>query len=87
MEQNFSQVFAQNYAKTKIATCEMEHSMEPYGENLTEAFETTTTELTVNYWGSEKNICDHRSNKCVEEQCGKFSFRIWNTKILFDFFY
>ncbi|XP_038888848.1 basic form of pathogenesis-related protein 1-like [Benincasa hispida] len=69
--------YAQKYAETRIATCEMEHSMGPYGENLAEAFETTTAELTVNYWASEKKFYNHQANKCVEEECGHFLQVVW----------
>ncbi|XP_022952845.1 basic form of pathogenesis-related protein 1-like [Cucurbita moschata] len=64
--------YALDYAKTRIATCEMEHSDGPYAENLAEAYEKTTAELTVKFWASEKEFYDPKTKKCVKEECGHF---------------
>ncbi|XP_022148837.1 basic form of pathogenesis-related protein 1-like [Momordica charantia] len=64
--------YAENFAKTRVDTCEMEHSMGPYAENLAEAFESTTAEATVKFWATEKEFYDPKANKCVNDECGHF---------------
>ncbi|XP_022148830.1 basic form of pathogenesis-related protein 1-like [Momordica charantia] len=69
--------YAQNYANSKYATCEMKHSGGPYGENLLEAYETTSAELTVKFWASESKFYDYNANKCVGGECGHFRAVVW----------
>ncbi|XP_023511684.1 basic form of pathogenesis-related protein 1-like [Cucurbita pepo subsp. pepo] len=64
--------FALDYAKTRIATCELEHSSGPYAENIAEAYEKSTAELIVKLWASEKEFYDPITKKCVKEECGHF---------------
>ncbi|KAG6588723.1 hypothetical protein SDJN03_17288, partial [Cucurbita argyrosperma subsp. sororia] len=75
--------YAQNYAETKIASCEMVHSGGPYGENLAEGYEEMTAENAVKLWVDEKKHYDYDSNTCVNDSshCLHYTQLVWkNTK-------
>ncbi|KGN43826.1 pathogenesis-related protein 1A [Cucumis sativus] len=75
--------YAQNYANTKIATCQMEHSGGPYGENLAEGNEVMTAETAVSLWADEKKHYDYNSNTCSNDpsNCLHYTQLVWsNTK-------
>lgn len=75
--------YAQNYANTKIATCQMEHSGGPYGENLAEGYEIMTAETAVSLWADERKHYDYNSNTCVNDSshCLHYTQLVWrNTK-------
>ncbi|KAL2343903.1 hypothetical protein Fmac_005188 [Flemingia macrophylla] len=71
--------YAQNYANSKIKTCEMEHSFGPYGENLAEGYNEMLGTDAVKFWLTEKQFYDHKSNECVKDECGHYTQVVWGT--------
>ncbi|XP_022158625.1 basic form of pathogenesis-related protein 1-like [Momordica charantia] len=69
--------YAQTYANKKIGTCELQHSYGPYGENLSEGYGEMTAVEAVNFWVSEKKYYDHRSNRCVGDECRHYTQVVW----------
>lgn len=70
-------VYAQNYAYSKIETCEMEHSNGPYGENLAEGYGEMTAVEAVKFWATEKKFYNHHLNQCVGDECGHYTQIVW----------
>ncbi|KAK7831765.1 basic form of pathogenesis-related protein 1-like [Quercus suber] len=73
--------YAQNYANTKIKTCELEHSEGPYGENIAEGYDTFSGVEAVKLWIDEKPNYDHKSNKCVGGECLHYTQVVWRDSV------
>ncbi|KAG6588724.1 basic form of pathogenesis-related protein 1-like [Cucurbita moschata] len=71
--------YAQKYAESKIATCEMAHSGGPYGENLAVGYEGITAETAVKLWADEKKHYNHASNSCGNDptHCVHYRQLVW----------
>ncbi|CAJ1936226.1 unnamed protein product [Sphenostylis stenocarpa] len=71
--------YAQKYADSKKQTCEMEHSMGPYGENLAEGYEELKGSDAAKMWLSEKSFYDPETKQCVKDECLHYTQMVWNT--------
>lgn len=70
--------YAQDYANTRSADCNMEHSHGPYGENLAEASWDLTAAEAVEMWADEEKFYDYTSNSCADGQmCGHYTQIVW----------
>lgn len=67
---------------SKIKTCEMVHSVGPYGENLATANGVLTTAAAVNTWAAEEKYYNHNSNKCVGGKCRHYTQLVWKNSFL-----
>ncbi|KAM1031182.1 hypothetical protein FF1_034958 [Malus domestica] len=68
--------YAKEYANKRVGDCVMEHSMGRWGENLASGAGMTAADATK-YWVTEKEFYDHKSNKCVKDECGHYLAVIW----------
>ena len=73
--------YARNYANSRIADCDMEHSGGPYGENLAEGYGQMTGEQAVKFWATEKDHYDYASNSCVNDECGHYTQVVWRNSV------
>ncbi|QCD84234.1 pathogenesis-related protein 1A-like [Vigna unguiculata] len=69
--------YGQNYVNSKKKTCEFEHSMGPYGENLAMGYGEFSGRDSVKMWVGEKPNYDEKSNKCVKDECLHYTQVVW----------
>ncbi|KAJ0077824.1 hypothetical protein Patl1_37279 [Pistacia atlantica] len=55
--------------RSKKGSCDLDHSMGPYGENLAEGYGNLNGVDAVKMWVSEKPNYDYASNSCVGDEC------------------
>ncbi|KAK8938240.1 hypothetical protein KSP40_PGU015873 [Platanthera guangdongensis] len=75
--------FAKRWAEKLRATCLMEHSMGPYGENLFwgSGWGWRATDA-VSQWALERDFYNPADNSCAAgEMCGHFTQIIWNSTV------
>lgn len=71
--------YADNYVKSKIETCEWEHSGGPYGENIAGSSDPEMTAAdAVKLWLDEKKFYNHETNSCENEECLHYTQVIWH---------
>ncbi|PQM33137.1 pathogenesis-related leaf protein 6 [Prunus yedoensis var. nudiflora] len=64
------EAYAQNYANSRAADCNLVHSNGTYGENLAKGSGSFTGTAAVNLWVAEKPNYNYTSNSCVGgQQC------------------
>ncbi|KAF3439359.1 hypothetical protein FNV43_RR17636 [Rhamnella rubrinervis] len=68
-------------AAVKSSQHEMEHSGEPYSENLAEGYDSMTGEEAVKFWLTEKQYYDYHSNSYVEDECLHFTQVVWRKSV------
>ncbi|KAJ8764739.1 hypothetical protein K2173_009127 [Erythroxylum novogranatense] len=77
--------YAQKYANSRVASCELEHSQGPYGENIAEGYGDLKGVDAVTMWASEKSNYDHASNSCVggddDESCLHYTQVVWQNTV------
>jgi len=75
--------YAQKYANSRIEKCVFDHSNGPFGENIAEGYEVISGVDAVNMWVGEEKNYDHKTNSCVNDECGHYTQVVWrNTKYL-----
>ncbi|XP_004289701.1 PREDICTED: pathogenesis-related protein 1B-like [Fragaria vesca subsp. vesca] len=75
--------YAQNYANSRIADCNLVHSGGPYGENLAKGSSSALTgTAAVNLWVAEKPYYNYTSNSCTGgQQCLHYTQVVWANSI------
>ncbi|XP_065872032.1 pathogenesis-related leaf protein 6-like [Euphorbia lathyris] len=75
--------YAQNYANSRIADCNLVHSNGTYGENLAKGSSSSFSgTAAVNLWVAEKQYYDYTSNSCIGgNQCLHYTQVVWSNSV------
>ncbi|BFG42185.1 hypothetical protein CerSpe_284590 [Prunus speciosa] len=76
------EAYAQNYANSRAAECNLVHSNGTYGENLAKGSGSFTGTAAVNLWVAEKPNYNYTSNSCVGgQQCLHYTQVVWKNSV------
>ncbi|CAL9022670.1 unnamed protein product [Prunus brigantina] len=76
------EAYAQNYANSSAADCNLVHSNGTYGENLAKGSGSFTGTAAVNLWVAEKPNYNYTSNSCAGgQQCLHYTQVVWKNSV------